>query len=478
MVRSPHSGTSRGPSPSEEVRMIGGPLTALVPAIVLVGILVWLSVEERAGISAFWVGGWAALVAGLLLTTTKQKYAESIIRGLSDKTGAVIVTAFLFAGVFGKLLAGGGLVDGLLWFGLETGLQGSLFTMLAFILACLFAAGTGTSVGTVIAMVPVLYPTGVFLGADPTMLAVAILAGGAFGDNIAPVSDTTISSAYTQKAEMGEVVKTRLPLALSAAAVALVVFAIFGGGGEASGRQIEAEATPVGLVMIIPFAVVIFLAIRRHHIIVSLTWGSLAAIVLGFATGLMSPGEVFSIPTERGETTGLIENGIAGVTGAVILVLFILALAQLLADSGLMERLLTKLQRQAAKGVRSAELTIVGVSLLFSIPLGANAPAILLVGPTLARPLGMSHNLAPARTANLLDCSVCTVFYMLPWHNAVIVWFATVTAAATEYELPTLSIAAAFLNPYAWALLVVLLISVMTGWNRKYATPSSETAKV
>lgn len=457
--------------------MIGGPLTSVVPALVLVTVLVWLSVAERASISGFWVGGWAALAVGLVLTTTKGAFADSVIRGLTDKTGAVIVTAFIFAGVFGGLMAGGGLVDGLLWIGLETGLEGAAFTVLAFVLACLFAAGTGTSVGTVVAMVPVLYPTGVFLGADPAMLAVAILAGGAFGDNIAPISDTTISSAYTQQAEMGEVVRSRLPLALSAAGVAVVVFAVFGGGGEVTGDQIEAAAGPLGLIMVIPFALVILLALRRNHILVSLMWGSLAAIALGLVTGLMRPGAVFSIPAERGESTGLIEDGISGVTGAVILVLFILALAQLLADSGLMRMILSKLEARAARGVRSAELTIVGVSLLFSIPLGANAPAILLVGPTLARPLGMRHNLAPARTANLLDCSVCTVFYMLPWHNAVIVWYATTLVTADEYGLVAPSIGAAFANPYAWALLAVLLLSVVTGWNRRYAEGNLSTTR-
>lgn len=130
-----------GPLPEEKVDMFGGPMTAVVPAIVFVAILAWLSLEERASITGFWVGGWAAIVIGLILTTTKLRFAESIIRGLSDKTGAVIVTAFIFAGVFGTLLAGGGLVDGLLWLGLETGLQGALFTVLAFVLACIFGAG-------------------------------------------------------------------------------------------------------------------------------------------------------------------------------------------------------------------------------------------------------------------------------------------------------------------------------------------------
>ncbi|MGH3359282.1 MAG: Na+/H+ antiporter NhaC family protein [Nocardioidaceae bacterium] len=460
---------------TDRVRMLGGPLTAVVPALVLVAVLVWLSAAERATISGFWVGGWAAIVVGLLLTTTRSAYADSILRGLSDKTGAVIITAFIFAGVFGSLLEGGGLVDGLLWFGLETGFQGAAFTVLAFVLACLFAAGTGTSVGTVIAMVPVLYPTGVFLGADPTMVAVAVIAGGAFGDNLAPVSDTTISSAYTARAEMGDVVRSRLPLSLSAAAMAAIVFAVFGGGGSVSSRDIDANASAMGLVMLLPFVLVIVLAMRRHHIIAALTWGSLATIVLGLVTGQLKPGDVFSIPEVNGDSTGLIEDGIGEVAGAVILVLFILALAQLLADSGLMARVLVRLETHAAKGVRSAELAIWGITLIFTVPLGANAPAILLVGPTLGRPLGRKYGLAPARIANLMDCSANTVFYMLPWHNAVIVWFATVGATAADYDLPTPSIATAALNPYAWALIVVMLVSIFTGWNRKYAPEADLT---
>ncbi|MCW4458034.1 Na+/H+ antiporter NhaC family protein [Microbacterium sp. MPKO10] len=470
-----HTMGAVGPPAHERVTMLGGPVTALVPALVFVTVLAVLSITERATISGFWVGGWAAIVTALALSTTRARCAESIIRGLSDKTGAVIIAAFVFAGIFGSVLSGAGLVDGLLWLGLSTGLHGAAFTVLAFVLACIFAAGTGTSVGTVVAMVPVLYPAGVFLGADPTMLAVAIIAGGAFGDNIAPVSDSTISSAFTQNAAMGDVVKSRLPLALTAAGISIVAFAIFGGGGEVTQNPLGANSSPLGLLMLIPFALVIFLAVRGHHIIASLTWGTVAAMVIGLPTGLLQPAAVFAIPGERGESTGLIEDGIAGVTGAVILVLFILALAQLLSDSGLMEKVLAGLRKRAAKGVRSAELTIVAVTVLFTIPLGSNAPAILLVGPTIARPLGLGHRLTPSRTANLLDCSANTVFYMLPWHNAVIVWFVTVLAAANAHDLPAPSIAAAFLNPYAWSLLVVLLVSILTGWNRRYSadTPSA-----
>jgi len=462
-------GRTSSEEPEHTLAMWGGPMTALVPALVLIGVLLWLSVAERASISSFWVGGWAAIIVGLLLTRTPREYANSIIRGLSDRTGAVIILAYLFAGVFGELLSEGGLVNGLLWFGVESGVQGAFYVVLAFVLSCIFAAGTGSSVSAVLAMVPVLYPTGVALGGDPAMLAVAIIAGGAFGDNIAPISDTTIASAFTSRAEMGDVVRSRLPLALSAAAVTVVVLALVGGGGSTSENSLDVDADPLGLLMMIPFFVVIGLALKRFNIVISLIWGSLSAIAIGLATGLLRPGMIFSIPAERGESSGIVEDGINSITGAIVLVLFILALAQVLTECGLMLKLLHRLEKSAARGVRSAELMISGITLLFTVPLGANAPAILLVGPTIGRPLGEDKNLHPARIANLMDCAANTVFYMLPWHNAVIIWFATIVATAAQYDLPEPSIAAAFLNPYAWTLLVVLLISILTGWNRWYA---------
>ena len=88
------------------------------------------------------------------------------------------------------------------------------------------------------------------------------------------------------------------------------------------------------------------------------------------------------------------------------------------------------------------------------------------------KPLGKKFNLAPARRANLMDCAVCTIFFTLPWHIAVIVWYGTLTAAAQQWNLPLPSIGTAALNPYSWALLAVLIFSVATGWNREYEKPA------
>ena len=351
---------------------------------------------------------------------------------------------------------------------MTTGPQGAVFVLLVFLAAMLFALGTGTSTGTCIALSPVLFPAGVFLGADPSMLALAILSGAAFGDNLAPVSDTTIVSAYTQGATMHDVVRSRFPLASSAAAVAALVFAIFGGGGHVVALpEIKVTMNASGLVMLLSLGIVGVAALSGRHIIEALIYGNISAAAFGLLTGRISFANIFSIPEKRGVSTGIIENGIQGVVGAIMFAILILAVTQVLVESGIMRRILDLAERAMVRTVRQAELFIVGVTILASVPISANAPAELLVGPSLVKPIGKKFRLAAARRANLMDCAVCTLFFTLPWHIAVAAWYGAIYAAAQQYNIAAPSIGVALYNPYSWALLAVLLFSIATGWNRK-----------
>src|SRR5699024_11910318 len=106
--------------------------------------------------------------------------------------------------------------------------------------------------------------------------------------------------------------------------------------GTVQDSPLTNEASPVGLLQAIPCAIVIVLAMRKQHIIVSLTWGIVGAIVIGLLTGGLAPGDIFSLPPDRDTSTGLIQDGIAGVTGVVMLVLLIMARAQVVAGTGRM----------------------------------------------------------------------------------------------------------------------------------------------
>lgn len=464
-----------------KLEMYGGLFGGILPLLVLIAVLVWISVNEKGSVSAFWTGGWLAIVAGLFLAKDKKYYCQVIIEGIGSKTGATIVAAWLFAGVFGKLMVAGGLVDGLLWLGLQTGATGAIFTLIAFLASMLFSLGTGTSTGTVLALVPVLYPAGVLLGANPVMLAVAVLSGAAFGDNLAPVSDTTIVSALTQEAELRDVVKSRAPLALAAAAISAVVFLIFGGGGTIQATdlsEMNITVDPKGLLVAVSFIVVIVSALKGNDIIESLIYGNIVAMVMGILSGKLTLATILSLPESRGESTGLIEAGISGVTAAIIFALIVLGITEILVRSGVMDAILNWALTTVAKTVKQAEFAIIFVTILFSIPIAANAPALMVVGPSFVKPLGAKFKLAKARCANLMDCAVCTLFFTLPWHIAVIVWYGALVTASENFNLVLPSINAAFFNPYCWALLFVLCVSVLTGWNRKFENSQTQNSKV
>lgn len=460
------------------LRMYGGAWGGLIPLVILVAGLVWLSVEGRGGTKPFWACVWLALAVGLFCARDKKEYCEAAMRGMADKTGIVIVTAWLFAGVFGKLMAAGGLVNGLLWIGMSTGAHGAVFTLCVFLAAMLFSLGTGTSTGTCIALTPVLYPAGYFLGSDPVMLGLAILSGAAFGDNLAPISDTTIVSAYTQGASMRDVVRSRFPLSMSAAVLAGAVFLLFGGGsGAGTLPEIQADLNPLGALMLMALVVVVAAALRGRHIIEALIYGNLSGALIGFCTGTLKPADLFSVPAKAGGSTGIIQAGIDGVVGAIVFAVLILAVTQILVECGVMGKILDFAHKSVVTTVRQAELFIVGVTIAASIPISANAPAELLVGPSLVRPMGEKFRLAPARRANLMDCAVCTIFFLLPWHIVVAAWYAALNSAAESYGIPAPPISSALCNPYSWALLGVLLLSVMTGWNRRFAGPEEMPAE-
>jgi Na+/H+ antiporter NhaC len=457
-----------------KLKMFGGIWGGLVPLAVLIIFLTILSVGGTAGVKALWTAGWLALLVGLFFAKNKAFYCTTLIKGLGDNNGIVIVTAWLFAGVFGKLMVAGGLVSGLLWFGLKTGASGALFAFLSFLTAMVFSMGTGTSTGTVLSLIPVLYPAGVFLGANPVILALGILSGAAFGDNLAPISDTTIVSAYTQEAKMKDVVRSRFPLSLTAAFFSgAVIFLLGGGGNKKALPEIEAQINPAGMLMLISFAVVIVSALWGRHLIESLIYGNVSAIIIGLSIGQLRLNELFRIPVTRGESTGIIQDGISSVVGAIVFALLMLGIAQVLIESGVLTKILKKLEQSIVKTVKQAELFIILSTITASIPIASNAAAELLVGPSLVKSLGGKFNLAPARKANLMDCAVCSLFYTLPWHIAVVVWYGALQSAADSFQLPGLPISVSFLNPYSWALLAVLIISALTGWNRQFTTQTN-----
>lgn len=457
--------------------MYGGAWGGSIPLLLFITGMIIVTFSGTGGTKAYWAAGWIALAIGIFFARDKFEYCESIIRGVANRYGAVLVILWLFAGVFGQVMIAGGLVEGLLWVGMEANVQGAYFAVVALICTMLFSLVTGSATGTAIAVTPSLYPAGVFLGADPIMLAVAILAGAGFGDNVSPHSDTTIASATTQGAKIKEVVRARMSMVIVAAIITIVIVFLFGGGGEVTYNEITASADPSGLLMLLSFVVLLTAVYLDRHMVEAFIWGILSAILLGVLNGRFTLADIFFIPAESGMTSGVIEDGIASVINLIIFVLIILAVTQIFMEAGAIEKILSFVTDKFAKSARSAELAIIFVTAIISTPISNNTAAILLVGPGFVKKMGEKFNLASSRKAIMMDCSVTSFYFTIPWHSTIVTWYGLLVVASEQFDIPLPSIFTSFLNPYAWALFLVIIVAAITGWKRTYMDSNDEQVK-
>jgi len=99
---------------------------------------------------------------------------------------------------------------------------------LVFLISAGIAFSTGTSWGTFAIMIPIAVPTAAILGLPLAPFLAASLSGGIFGDHASPISDTTIISSMASAVDHIDHVRTQLPYALAAGAIATIAFTITG----------------------------------------------------------------------------------------------------------------------------------------------------------------------------------------------------------------------------------------------------------
>lgn len=169
-----------------------------------------------------------ALALGFFLAKNKKAYGAVTLKGLQNSMFGTIAMAFIFAGILAQLLRQSGLIEALIWLVAKFDLNTGLIPLIAFLTCVLISTSCGTSTGSVTAVAPVLLPLAQSLNIDLGLMCGAIISGAIFGDNLAPISDTTIGSALTQEADLGKVVRTRFPYAVISAVISAVLFAIVG----------------------------------------------------------------------------------------------------------------------------------------------------------------------------------------------------------------------------------------------------------
>ena len=424
-------------------------------------------------IRAYW--GPLVLSIGLLLLLAKDRTAacEAMLSGVADRTLAVMIIAFLGAGVLGQILVTAGVIKAVVWLGYLAGLQGTPFLLLSFAIAALVATATGTATGTCVTCVPILYPGGVLLGAHPALLLGAIYSGARFGDNLAPISDTTVASALTQGAGIGEVVRTRLKYALAASAGSVLLYAVVGpvvgpGAFHTAGDMtlpLEKYARPQALAMLLAPALTIFLCLRGRHLIHAIWYGILSAVATGLLSGSLTVADLYYLRAPR-EVGGAITEGLVNMGDVVLLAIFIMAVLGPLRAAGTVEVLITAVTRFATT-VKRAELAIFGLVTLMCPLTASNTPAMLFCGPVV-KDIGRKFRIHRTRRANLMDLAGNGVTENLPHINTILALAGAMIASHQATGVPLVPIplvgALAF---HPMLLTGVGLVSIATGWGSR-----------
>ena len=453
---------SEGP-PSTRLSFHGGVPGAVIPALVFLGGVTALALQGAPDERGFWPIVLLALCVSLLLAKERTRWSETVIRSMSQEIVALMILAWLLSGVLSELLRASGLIQALVTAGSSIGLQGGGFVALSFLICSLVSTATGTSFGTILVCGPLLYPAGGSLSADPRWLAGAILAGSTFGDSISPISDTTIASAGTQGADIGGVVRSRFGYVFPPALVAMLAYFLFGRGG-AVGAPAEAAGSLRALPMLIAPAVVLALLLRKKHLLEGLLIGVMLAVALGLGFGLLSPGDLLYLDSENFVARGLVLKGLERGVGVSIFTLLLMGLVGTLVATGV-QHSLVDLARRKAKTARAAEVWIV-VAVTIAVLFTTHSVVAMLAVGAFAKETGMRFGLSAYRRANLLDVTVCTYPFLLPYFLPTIL-MSSATASGGAFGMPRLSpLDVGLFNVYSWGLLAMIGVAVASGYLR------------
>ena len=99
-----------------------------------------------------------------------------------------------------------------------------LLAPLIFLTSAFIAFSVGSSWGTFAIMIPIAIPIATTLGLPMPLLLGAAISGAIFGDHASPISDTTVVASMASATDHIDHVRTQLPYALTAAAIASALF--------------------------------------------------------------------------------------------------------------------------------------------------------------------------------------------------------------------------------------------------------------
>ena len=356
-----------------------------------------------------------------------------LLQGMGDANVVLMALIFLLAGAFAAVSKSIGAVDAVVSLGLGA-LPPALVLPGLFLLSAFIALSIGTSMGTLAAVVPIALGVSEATGLDSALVLGAVVGGAMFGDNLSVISDTTIAATRSQGCEMRDKFRENVRIALPAALATAVLLGLL---GEASPAP---EAAPASPWLVLPYLLVLGLAIAGLDVLLVLAIGLVSAGLLGVA---LEPD--YGLARYAGD----IWTGFESMMDVLLLALLIGGLGALMRASGGLAWLSAAIARLARgrPGRRTGEVSIAALAATADVFTANNTVAILITGEV-ARDIAARHGVSPRRAASLLDIHAGVVQGLLPY-GAQLLLAASLAGVSPLQIVPAVH--------YCWLLALVTL---------------------
>lgn len=325
--------------------------------------------------------------------------------GAGNKNVLLMIWIFVMAGAFASTAKEIGAIDATVNIAMKI-LPGKLLYAGLFLASCFISMSIGTSVGTIVALVPIaagiaeemaLSGATDFTASTPFITAI-IVGGSFFGDNLSFISDTTIAATRTQECSMTDKFKVNLRIVGPAALIVTVLYIVLG-----SSVTDIAQPESIRWILLIPYVLVIALALAGINVIAVLGIGITVNGILGFAQGSLDWSSFLEA----------IGNGISGMGDLIIVTLLAGGMLELIRHNGGLDYIVSAMTRRI-KGKRGAEFSIAALVSLANFCTANNTIAIITVG-RIARDISQKFGLDPRKSSSLLDTFSCLIQGIIPY---------------------------------------------------------------
>ncbi len=421
-----------------------GNVTALLPLAVFLIVYAGTSIiaKDFYAVSVIVPFLISAIVA--LSMNKKRKFEDKIqdfCKGAGNPNVILMIFIFVLAGAFAQVAKAMGAVDSTVNFGLSI-LPTSILVPGVFIIASFIALSVGTSMGTIVALVPIAVGISEKTGIAVAIVVGAVVSGAMFGDNLSMISDTTIAATRTQGCEMKDKFKMNFKIVLPAAIVTAIIFMIL-----TKGTAIQTLGDyEYSFIKILPYIAVLISALMGINVIFILIGGIVFAGVIGLLYGSF---DIIGLFTN-------ISAGIQGMCELIIISLLIAGTIELIKNNGGIEYILNKGMKNF-KSKRGAELGIATLVSLVDICTANNTIAIVTVGP-IAKDISDEFELEPRRVAGIMDMFSCVFQGLIPYGAQLI--SASGLAMISPFAIIRYSV-------YPYLMGICALVSIYFYWRKR-----------